>query len=496
MICIGGIIADYYPHIDNIVSTLGRQMISEQKVECMQCHKTKELLKALAATVGPTGLLASDALVSRATSVWNPKPMAALALIRPKSTAEVSAVLRLCHQASQDVVIVGGGTGPVAGAEPSSESIAISLERMNRIEDIDPVNASCVVQAGTCLQNVQEAVAAYQLLFPLDLGARGSCTIGGNIATNAGGINVLRYGSMRGLVLGLEAVLPDGTVISSMGRLLKNNAGFDLKQLFIGTEGTLGVVTRAVLRLFPKQSARQTAMIAFSSFEQVADFLQLAKLKLGATLSAFEAMWQSYIEEQLRFYQRRSPFMDRHAFYVLIETEGADEELNKLALNETLELALGKGIIADAVVAKSDQERQRLWDLREDLEPFVSNKPFFGYDVGVPIGDMPAYVGIVEANLRHRWPNSVCHTMGHIADGNLHFFIQPGDVDAFKVDCDEDVYGPLKQFGGTISAEHGIGFEKRSWLLRNRSAEEVALMRSLKKALDPKGILNRGCVFE
>lgn len=213
--------------------------------------------------------------------------MSALAMARPKTTSEVSTVLRLCHEASQEVVIIGGGTGPLAGAEPTSHRIAISLERMNQIESIDPVNAGCVVQAGACLQTVQEAVASHHLLFPLDLGARGSCTIGGNISTNAGGINVLRYGSMRSLVLGLEAVLSDGTVVSSMNKLLKNNAGFDLKQLFIGTEGTLGIVTRAVLRLFPQQPDRRTAMIALRGFDEVAQLLQLAKLKFGSMLSAY-----------------------------------------------------------------------------------------------------------------------------------------------------------------------------------------------------------------
>lgn len=454
------------------------------------------LLQTLSSLLGSCGLLTSEALRSRATSLWNSEPMSALAMVRPKTTSEVSTVLRLCHEAAQEVVVVGGGTGPVAGAEPSGNRIAISLERMNQIEDIDLVNATCIVQAGACLQTVQEAVADHQLLFPLDLGARGSCTIGGNISTNAGGINVLRYGSMRGLVLGLEAVLPDGTVISSMNKLLKNNAGFDLKQLFIGTEGTLGIVTRAVLRLFPQQPDRQTAMIALRGFDQVARLLQLAKLKFGTMLSAYEVMWQSYLEEQLRFYRRRSPFADRHAFYVIIETEGEDPQLNEAILTDTLEFALSNNIIADAVIAKSEQDRRNLWDLRENLEPFLSDKPSYGYDVGVSIGDMPTYVQLVESNLRRRWPESICYTMGHIADGNLHFFVKPGRKDARKEDCDEDVYGALESFGGTISAEHGIGYEKRAWLLRTRSAEEIAMMRSLKKALDPKGILNPGCVFE
>jgi FAD/FMN-containing dehydrogenase len=284
-------------------------------------------------------------------------------------------------------------------------------------------------------------------------------------------------------------------MISSMNKLLKNNAGFDLKQLFIGTEGTLGIVTRAVLRLFPQQPDRQTALIALCGFDQVAQFLQLAKLKLGTMLSAYEVMWQSYLEEQLRFHGHSRPFVDRHAFYVIIETEGTNAQLNEAVLTDTLETALGDGIIADAVIAKSEQERLSLWDLRENLEPFLTDTASFGYDVGVPIGDMPTYVNRVESNLRRRWPDSVCYTMGHIADGNLHFFIKPGRKDAQRIDCDEDVYGALEGFDGTISAEHGIGYEKRAWLLRTRSSEEIAMMRSLKKALDPRGILNPGCVF-
>lgn len=237
-------------------------------------------------------------------------------------------------------------------------------------------------------------------------------------------------------------------------------------------------------------------MIALRGFDEVAQLLKLAKLKFGAMLSAYEVMWQSYLEEQLRFHQRRSPFEERHAFYVIIETEGADSRLNQAVLTETLEDALANGIISDAVIARSEQERRSLWDLREDLEPFLSEKPAFGYDVGIPISDMPDYVKLVESNLKRRWPDSVCYTMGHIADGNLHFFVKPGHKYVRKEDCDEDVYGALKSFGGTISAEHGIGYEKRAWLLRTRSAEEVAVMRSLKNAFDPRRILNPGCVFE
>ena len=255
------------------------------------------VVDALIEALGADAVLQGEALSQRATSYWDASPTRALALVRPRTTAEVSQTLAICAQWRQPVVTQGGQTGCTQGGDPRAEEIILSTERMAAIEEIDPLAGTATVQSGAVLQVVQETLAERGLLFPLDLGARGSCTIGGNVATNAGGINVLRYGMMRNLVLGLEAVLADGTVVSSMNQMLKNNAGYDLKQLFIGTEGTLGVVTRVVLRLFPLPSSRHTALVALESFEQASGLLRTLQRDLAGTLSAYEVMWGSYYRD-------------------------------------------------------------------------------------------------------------------------------------------------------------------------------------------------------
>ena len=253
-----------------------------------------DLVDELARLLPDGAVVGAQELTERATSYWDPSPTQAKALLQPESTQQVSDVMRLCHEAGQSVIVQGGLTGVVQGAVSSAEDVIISLERMNAIESVDAIDGVAVLQAGAVLQAVQEKLADEDFLFPLDLGARGSCTIGGTVATNAGGINVLRYGMMRQLVLGLEAVLADGTIISSMNQMLKNNTGYDLKQLFIGSEGTLGVVTRVVVRLFPIPKSRQTALFAAESFDAVVRMLKVMQSDLAGTLSAYEVMWNRY----------------------------------------------------------------------------------------------------------------------------------------------------------------------------------------------------------
>jgi FAD/FMN-containing dehydrogenase len=446
--------------------------------------------------LGEHGVLRGDAVHARATSYWDPAPMRARLLLRPRTTAEISAVMALCHAIGQRVVVLGGLTGTVAGAVADQSAVALSLERMTAIDPPDTVGGTCVVQAGATLRAVQEALAPTGMAFPLDLGARGSCTIGGTVATNAGGINVLRYGMMRSLVLGLEAVLADGTVLSSMNAMQKNNAGYDLKQLFIGSEGTLGIVTRVVLRLFPRTTSRQSALVAFERFDAVSGFLGLLRRDLGGTLSAYEVMWESYFRQQVEAGRHRSPFDRPHAFYAMVEAEGARQDEDAERFRQVLEQALEDGSIVDAVLPKSDQERRSLWDIREDLEAVLQGDPVYLYDVSLPIRDMPGYAQRVESALRQRWPASQCFVMGHIADGNLHLFVQPRQAGTAQAESDEIVYGPLAALGGSVSAEHGIGFDKKPWLYRSRSSAELGLMRGLKRLLDPKGILNPGCVVD
>lgn len=455
-----------------------------------------ELMAALRARLGPDAVLDSASTAQRPSSYWDASPMRALGLVRPRSTEELSAVMQLCHARDQAVVPHGGLTGCVEGGKTGSQMLVISMERMTLIEEIDPVGATATVQAGAVLQTFQEEVRRHGLYFPIDLGARGSCTVGGNVATNAGGINVIRYGMMRQRVLGLEAVLADGTIISSMNRMLKNNAGYDLKQLFIGTEGTLGIVTRVVVRLEEAPISLNSAMVALGSFDDVVSLLKLLQRKLGGQLSAYEAMWGDHYRAVTEPGWHRPPLDRGHAFYVMLEAEGAQPEADQAAFMAALDEAMQSALVIDAVIPQSETERVGLWAVREDFRALYQNAPVFLYDVGLPIRHMEAYVREVQARLRRRWPQGFCQVMGHIGDGNLHLFVHPG-VEGSRLHeaSDEDVYGALTPFGGSISAEHGIGIEKLAYLPTSCSPAEIALMRGLKQSLDPKNLLNPGKVI-
>ncbi len=452
------------------------------------------IVEQLLKVVGKGRLLTAAAVAERPTSFWNAAPMQAKALVFAQNTEEVSAILACCNAHNQSVITHGGLTGCVAATDPTLDDVVLSLDKMDRIVEIDPVGGTAVVEAGAILQTVQEAVAAQGLYFPLDLGARGSCTIGGNIATNAGGINVLRYGMMRSLVLGLEAVLADGTVVSSMNRMLKNNAGYDLKQLFIGTEGTLGVVTRAVLRLFPQPASRQTALVALVTFDHVTAFLAMLRQRLADSLSAFEIMWADYYEAVTGENGHRAPLERGYPFYVVFEAEGSDPDADGKRFERVLNEALDDGLITDAAIPKSESETRAIWNIREEFDAILEAEPVYLYDVSLPIRQMVRYVEDVRNNVRARWPDGQCYTLGHVADGNLHFFVVPNESGDLHQVSDECVYGPLADIGGSVSAEHGIGKDKLRWLSHSRTPAEIELMRSLKRGLDPKNILNPGRV--
>jgi FAD/FMN-containing dehydrogenase len=456
-----------------------------------------DLIRELVSIVGESGVVNSAALRERACSYWDPSPLTAKALVRPRTTDEVSAVLAACHKVGQPVVTHGGLTGCVEGTVVQPSELVLSLERMTTIEEIDPVGRTATVQAGAVLQTVQEAVAEAKLHFPLDFGARGSCTIGGNVATNAGGINVIRYGMMRELVLGLEAVLADGTVISSMNHMLKNNAGYDLKQLFIGSEGTLGVVTRVVLKLKEANATSNTALIALNDFDSVAQLLKFMERRLGGTLSAYEVMWGDYFRAVTEPGWHRAPMDRDHPFYVIVEANGADEVADAAQFMATLESAAENELIVDAVLPKSDLEHDALWGIREDFEAIIQTKPTFIYDISLPIRSMDEYVSQVQSAVRKRWPHGHFHVLGHIGDGNLHLFVTPGvEGKDLHAQSDDAVYTPLEEIGGSVSAEHGIGLEKKRWLPTSRNAAELELMRALKRMLDSKNLLNPGKVFD
>ena len=418
------------------------------------------------------------------------------AVLRPATTEALSAILRLCHAAGQPVVVQGGLTGLTGGAIPKSGELAINLERLNGIEELDADAMTMTVKAGTPLQTIQEAADAAGFIFPLDLGARGTCNIGGNISTNAGGNQVLRFGMTRALVLGLEAVMADGTVLTSMNKMLKNNAGYDLKHLFIGTEGTLGVVSRAVLRLFPKAASRCTALLALEDFADVTKLLRFLSAKFSGSMSAFEVMWASYFDFITEHVDSvDSPFDAHYPVYVLTELEGSDQEKDSELFMNTLSSAMEDGLVVDALIASSEKDREKFWKIRDgvgEIGAFI--KDTANFDISVPISSMAAFLAQVEMELVAAVPGARMLVFGHIADSNLHFMCYTGSHDDVKAMYDV-VYKVVGDFGGSVSAEHGIGVQKIGYLQHSRTPAEIALMQNLKQALDPKGILNPGRVI-
>ena len=444
------------------------------------------LIDALTAVLGDGGVLEGDAMGRKPfgdmSLTGNSLPRA---LVRPRNTEEVSAVLRLCHEAHVPVIVQGGLTGLAGGANPGGHEIALSLERLRGIEEIDTASATMVVRAGTPLEACQMAAAEHGLFLALDLGSRGSCHIGGNLATNAGGIRVIRYGMAREQVLGLEVVLADGTILSSMNRMLKNNAGYDLKHLFIGSEGTLGIITRAVLRLHPPPGEITSVLCATERYEDVVRLLRRAQSALGGIV-AYEAMWRDYF----RFNTKAlglSFFEKDHGFAIIIESTS-----EPAAVERFLAGAHDDGLIVDAIVARSTREAREIWSVREGY-PIDTLPNLMNFDVSLPIGQIGDYAETCTTALLKRWPDAHVSFFGHVGDSNVHICFSAEQADAH--DVDEIVYGVLGAYNGSISAEHGIGTLKRPWLHLSRSPAEVALMRGLKQALDPRGILNPGKVI-
>jgi len=449
----------------------------------------------LRAIVGEQGLLEGAAGRERGNAIFHGRVDADI-LVRPRSTEQVSSILKLCHARAQPVVTHGGLTGLVNGADAASGEIVLSLESMNAIERVDVPGRSLRAQAGVQLGRVQREAEEHGMVFPLDLGARDSCTVGGNISTNAGGLRVLRYGMMRSLVLGIEAVLADGTVLTSLNRMLKNNAGYDLKQLFIGSEGTLGIVTRAELRLVSRTRSQETLLAALPSFDAMVELLGRLDSGLGGQLAAFEALWGNYYDYNTAPpAQNAAPLARGAPFYVIAETMGGDPEADRARLETVLGEALDAGVLSDVTIANSENERRAIWAIREDVWQVRNIGPLLTFDVSLPIENMKAYASEVCDSVRDFAGDNRCFVFGHMADGNLHIVVAGGDDSATRTRVEELVYRPLAAIGGSVSAEHGIGLEKRAYLPLSRTPAEISTMRLLKQALDPRGILNRGKVF-
>ena len=458
-----------------------------------------DIYKLLLEKLDAQSILSPEEASKRPASLWLSKEnLECKALARPKTTEELSIILKTCNEHSQTIVPHSGLTSVARGEKTTVDDVAISLERMNKIEDIDLKNKTVTVQAGVILQDLQQEVAKHGLLFPLDLGAKGSCMIGGNISTNAGGLQALRYGVMRNLVLGLEAVLADGTVISSMNKMMKNNAGYDLKHLFIGSEGTLGIVTRAVLKLEDAPKSRNTALVALETFDDAINLLNKAKKELNNTLTTFEILWQDFYTLMTSSpSDYKPPLNQNYPYYVLLEALGQNTNEDSERFMAFLENSLEEELIKDATIAQNSQELELLWGIREKIELiFQVHKPVFLFDISLPITEMESYIGNIKMTLKKQWEEVYFFAFGHMGDGNLHLFITCGEDNIeTQHKVERIVFEPLQSIGGSITAEHGVGLEKKPWLHLSRTPEEIALMRTLKSALDPKGILNRGKVI-
>ncbi|MGY0576129.1 FAD-binding oxidoreductase [Bradyrhizobium sp. RDM12] len=421
------------------------------------------------------------------------------AVVRPRTTEEVSALLRLCHRQKVPVTTQGGMTGMVRGALPNANEVVLSMELMNEVEEVDILSGVAIAQAGATLQKVQERLDRAGYMFPLDLSARGSCTIGGNISTNAGGNRVIRYGMTRDLILGLEVVTADGTVLQGLRKYIKNNTGIDLKQLFIGSEGILGVVTRAALRIYPAPKERQVALCALPSFAQVISILQMARKHLRGELTAFEVMWNEYYRLTVeRVKGVTGPLPSHHPFYVLIEASGDDAEHIHAYLVTLLETAMRENIILDATLSTSIASAAAIWRVRDSSMELVRSFPHaarISLDISLAVDRMDEYVKAIGARIVAIDPGAFTIVYGHAGDGNLHVSLHHEHTPDRREDLKKLAYEITSEFGGSISAEHGIGIVNRRYLKMTRTRQEIETMRKLKRVLDPNNILNPGRIF-
>ncbi|GAB5451719.1 MAG: FAD-binding oxidoreductase [Halioglobus sp.] len=417
-------------------------------------------------------------------------------ILKPENTEQVSQVLKICSAARQALVPLGGKTGLANGHFQTGSEFGLSLERMSAIEEIDTNNRTMTVQAGCILQVATEAAEEQGLLLPLDLGARGSATVGGNVATNAGGNMVIRYGMTRDMVLGLEVVLADGTVVTNLNKLLKNNTGYDLRQWFIGAEGTLGVITRVVFRLRPQPKSQNTALLAVDKFADVAALLHRLDGQTAGTLSAFEVMWPEFYEFVTRQEgMHKPPLPHGSAHYVLVETQGSEPEADAERFENVLSDAMEAGLIADAVLTHSQAERNALWEIRDDVLGFFSLGPIVPFDISVTIDHMEPFVEDIRGAAAES-DDCICVFFGHLGDGNLHVILGSRDPANFDYEAIQELlYGTVEKYQGSVSAEHGIGLSKRDQLHRSRSDAELQLMVGLKQMLDPQNILNPNKIF-
>ena len=462
------------------------------------------LLSALAQRLGPRGLVTDATALAPHLTEWRGLYHGrAAALLAPASTAEAAAAISLCAEAGIAMVPQGGNTGLVGGAIPRSRpqrpQVILSAARLNRIRELDSVNDTITAEAGCVLATVQAAAADAGRLFPLSLAAEGSCQLGGNIATNAGGINVLRYGSMREQVLGLEVVLPDGQVFNGLRALRKDNTGYDLRHLFIGAEGTLGFITRATMKLTRPPRNLTVLVLGLTHFRHIMDVLQLFSANID--LTAFEFFSHKALRHVLARGEVPAPFEGEAPFYALLECEATTEDVLNDAMS-LFEKAVEEGWVLDGVISQSETQARNLWRLREDISETIARHTPYKNDISVVPSRVPAFLEEIDEVVSRHYPDFEIVWFGHIGDGNLHLnILKPADLprEEFFRRCEQVntwVFEIVARHNGSVSAEHGVGLLKKDYIGYSRSAEEIEYMKAIKRVFDPNGIMNPGKLID
>ena len=446
-----------------------------------------------------SSVLIGESLKSRFYHIWKTDiQLESLCLLLPRTTDEVSSIVKICNDNNQEIIIHGGLTNLVGSTISSKTQVVISLEKMNRVIEVDESAKTITCESGVIIEDIINTVKDKNLLLPLNFGARGSAQIGGAVSTNAGGLRVFKYGMTRNLVLGIEAVLPDGTVISSLKKLMKDNSGYDLKQLFIGSEGTLGIVTKVVLRLYRLPKTRYTSLAVSNNYQDVLNLLKIMEDKISSNLTGYELLWNDTYKQMVSdktLYNKYLP--DNYKYYVFIEYMGGDFE-NDYNLFESIILdCIDKGVIDDAVIGKDDKEQVNIWGIREDVAVLADERKFDQqFDISIPVPLIGEIIDKISKELKDCEGVKTIFPFGHVADGNIHFIIgKDSDDNDLKSQINDIIYNNTQQVNGSISAEHGIGLDKKKYLIKSRSEDEIELMRLLKKSIDPKNILNPGRVI-
>jgi len=461
--------------------------------------KENSLISLFIEVLDNSSVLIGDSLKSRFYHVWKTDiQLESLCLLLPRTTDEVSSIVKICNDNNQEIIIHGGLTNLVGSTISTKTQVVISLEKMNKVIEVDESAKTITCESGVIIEDIINTVKDKNLLLPLNFGARGSAQIGGAVSTNAGGLRVFKYGMTRNLVMGIEAVLPDGTIISSLKKLMKDNSGYDLKQLFIGSEGTLGIVTKVVLRLYRLPKTRYTSLAVSNNYQDVLNLLKIMEDKISSNLTGYELLWNNTYKQMVSdktVYNKYLP--DNYKYYVFIEYMGGDFE-NDYNLFESIILDfIDKGVIDDAVIGKDDKEQNNIWGIREDVAVLADERNFDQqFDISIPVPLIGEIIDKITKELNDCEGVKTIFPFGHVADGNIHFIIgKDTDDNELKSKINDIIYNNTQQVNGSISAEHGIGLDKKKYLIKSRSEDEIELMRLLKKSIDPKNILNPGRVI-